>query len=291
MKDEKGGMPFRGTEKPFDNAYWNNKKPGIYVDVVTGEPLFSSTDKFESNTGWPSFTKPIEKESVAESPDTSNGMRRIEVRSQSSKGHLGHVFEDGPKPTGMRYCINSAALKFIPLEEMEKAGYSKFLYLFKKTETAYFAAGCFWGVQSAFDDVKGVISTSAGYMGGKTKNPTYDDVCTDKTGHAETVRVEYDSSLISYEGLVDIFWKAHDPTTPNRQGPDAGTQYRSAIFYANENQKKQALAFKEKLEKSGKFKRKIVTKISPAGEFYKAEEYHQKYYEKKGTKPACAWKP
>ena len=152
----------------------------------------------------------------------------------------------------------------------------------KKTQLATFASGCFWGVEAAFRQVKGVLSTTVGYAGGKMKNPTYEDVCTNETGHAEAVQVEFDSSKTSYEKLLDVFWNNHDPTQLNMQGPDVGTQYRSAIFYHNPEQKKAAIASKEKLEKSGKYKKPIVTEIVPAPNFYKAEEYHQKYLEKRG---------
>ncbi len=152
-----------------------------------------------------------------------------------------------------------------------------------KTEKATFAAGCFWGVEDAFRKVKGVVNAKVGYTGGKTKNPTYEMVCSDSTGHAEAVDVEYDPSKVSYDGLLDVFWGIHDPTQLNRQGPDVGTQYRSAIFYHNEKQKKAATASKNKLEKSGKYKKPIMTQIVPVSDFYKAEEYHQKYFEKKGA--------
>ena len=151
------------------------------------------------------------------------------------------------------------------------------------TEKATFSAGCFWGVEAAFRKVKGVVPTAVGYSGGSLKNPTYEDVCTDKTGHAEVVQVEYDPSRVSYEELLEVFWQIHDPTTLNRQGPDVGTQYRSAIFYHNQQQKAQAEASKEKLQRSGRYKRPIVTEITPASEFYRAEEYHQQYFEKRGT--------
>ena len=152
----------------------------------------------------------------------------------------------------------------------------------KKLEEATFAAGCFWGVEAAFRQINGVISTTVGYMGGIMKNPSYEDVCTDKTGHAEAVQVEFDPKQVSYEKLLDVFWNNHNPTQLNRQGPDVGTQYRSAIFYHNEAQKKAAIASKQKLEKSGKWQVKIVTEIVPAQTFYRAEEYHQRYLEKKG---------
>jgi peptide-methionine (S)-S-oxide reductase len=149
-------------------------------------------------------------------------------------------------------------------------------------EKATFGAGCFWGVEAAFRQIKGVKSTAVGYMGGKLKDPTYQDVCTDRTGHAEVVQVEFDPSEVSYEELLRVFWDNHDPTTLNRQGPDTGTQYRSVIFFHNPEQEAVALASKEALGKSGRFKRPIVSEIVPAPEFWRAEEYHQQYLEKRG---------
>ncbi|MHA1460429.1 MAG: peptide-methionine (S)-S-oxide reductase MsrA [Promethearchaeota archaeon] len=145
---------------------------------------------------------------------------------------------------------------------------------------AIFGAGCFWGVEHRFGKVKGVVETVVGYTGGKTQNPTYKDVCTDKTGHAEVVRVTYDPSIVSYEELLEFFWDIHNPTTLNRQGWDVGTQYRSAVFYYDEEQKNAAIRLKEKLDKSGKYRKPIVTEIVPISKFTRAEEYHQKYNEK-----------
>lgn len=150
----------------------------------------------------------------------------------------------------------------------------------KKTGLATFAAGCFWGVEYKFSNLKGVVATAVGYTGGSFKNPSYEDVCSGKTGHAEAVQVEYELKQVSYEKLLDVFWNVHDPTQWHRQGMDTGSQYRSAIFHHNEEQKKAALKSKEKLEKSGKYKKPIVTEIVPANEFYRAEEYHQRYWEK-----------
>jgi len=149
-------------------------------------------------------------------------------------------------------------------------------------EKATFAAGCFWGVEAAFRRVKGVVSTTVGYTGGTLENPTYEDVCAGKTGHAEAVEVVYDPTVVSYEGLLDVFWKCHDPTQLNRQGPDVGMQYRSAIFFHNEEQSAAATASKAKLERSGRFTRPIVTEIAAASTFWRAEEYHQRYLEKRG---------
>ena len=147
---------------------------------------------------------------------------------------------------------------------------------------ATFAAGCFWGIEAAFRKLSGVSDAAVGYTGGSFKNPTYEDVCTGKTGHAEAVQVEYDPKKISYEKLLDAFWAMHDPTTLDRQGPDIGSQYRSSIFFKTPEQETLAKASKERLEKSAKFRSKIVTKIVPASEFYRAEEYHQRYHEKHG---------
>ena len=275
-----------GTEPPFHNAYWDNHKPGIYVDIVSGEPLFSSLDKFDSGTGWPSFTKPVASTGVVEKSDTAFGMERTEVRSKVADSHLGHVFNDGPSDKGgMRYCINSAALKFISVEEMDAAGYGQYLEPFVKAglikpvahETAILAGGCFWGMEEIIRKIPGVIKTTVGYSGGKTADPTYEEVCTGATGHAESIEVMFDPNRLSYEELLNYFFRMHDPTTPNRQHNDVGSQYRSAIFYTSDSQKQTAERVKEKWDKSGKFKAQIVTEITAATKFYPAEDYHQKY--------------
>ncbi len=267
-----------GTEPRNSSPLVKNHEKGVYVSVVSGLPLFRSEDKFESGTGWPSFTRPLDPAHVIERRDGSLGMERVEVLDARSGAHLGHVFNDGPEPTNLRYCMNGAALKFIPDGAPRPAESQP-----AKLEKAYFAGGCFWGVEDVFEQVPGVVDAVSGYMGGKTEKPTYKQVCSDATGHAETVEVTFAPSLVGYGELLKIFFDNHDATTPNRQGPDFGTQYRSAIFAANAEQRKQAEAYIQKLSASDEYKgRRIVTSVEALVPFWPAEDYHQDYHKKHG---------
>jgi len=267
------------TERPFCGTLLDNKKEGIYVCVAGGLPLFSSSAKFNSGTGWPSFFAPFDPEHIIEKVDASHGMVRTEILDARSGAHLGHVFDDGPAPTGKRYCLNSAALKFIAKGEPLPPG--------SQPAVAYFAGGCFWGVEDRFAQVPGVIDAESGYAGGSVQDPTYKAVCTGDTGHAEAVRVIFDPKEVSYEQLVRFFFKIHDPTTLNRQGPDIGTQYRSAIYVMNDDQRRVADSVIAALTAEKAFKgRKIVTEIAPYSNYFAAEEYHQDYHKKHGG--SCA---
>jgi len=269
-----------GTEPAFCGTLLDNKKDGIYTCVVCGLPLFTSENKFVSGTGWPSFDREFDPEHVGRVVDRSGGMVRTEINCARCTAHLGHVFNDGPETTGERHCLNSASLVFYE-EGDELPEQSRPI----ETATAYFAGGCFWGLEHYFQQGPGVINVESGYMQGVGDNPDYKTICRDKTGHAETVKVTYDPSKITYARLLEAFFDMHDPTELNRQGPDVGTQYRSGIWFADEEQQREAEAFVMDLRASKRFSGPIVTQVEPAQTFWLAEEYHQDYIANTGR--AC----
>lgn len=278
----------KGTEPAFCGNLTDNKKDGVYVCRLCELPLFKSDSKFHSGTGWPSFFQPVDRAHIHEERDDAYGMIRTEILCQRCGSHLGHVFDDGPQPTGLRYCVNSVSLDFYE-NGQELPAASKPI----ATQAAYFGGGCFWGVEDRFQQIPGVLAGISGYQGGTLENPTYEDVCTHRTGHAEVVKVVFDPNRVTYRQLLEKFFRFHDATQLNRQGPDVGDNYRSAIFADNDEQLSQAKAYIEELSKKPKYQtRKIVTQVetvAKAGKFYPAEEYHQDYHMKHGGH--CALPP
>jgi len=267
-----------GTEPAFCGTLLDNKKNGVYTCVVCGLPLFSSEHKFNSGSGWPSFFQPVDEDHVATEEDTSLGMVRTEINCARCGSHLGHVFPDGPPPTGTRHCLNSASLVFYENgQDRPEASMPV------KTETAYFAGGCFWGVEHYFQMGDGVLSAESGYMQGDEVNPTYEEILEKKSRHAETVKVVFDPGRISYERLLEAFFVMHDPTQVDRQGPDFGPQYRSGLWFATGEQKAKAEAYIASIE--GRYTKPIATEVAEAKVFYLAEAYHQDYIANTGR--AC----
>lgn len=260
----------KGTEAPFTGEYTRHKEPGTYTCRQCGAGLYRSEDKFDSHCGWPSFDDEIAG-AVRRVADRDG--RRTEIVCARCGGHLGHVFEgEGFTPKNTRHCVNSISMDFVPAGQEQK------------TDTAVFAGGCFWGVEHLMRRIPGVISVESGYTGGRTANPTYEEVCSHTTGHAEAVRITFDPSLTDYETLAKAFFEIHDPTQLNRQGPDIGDQYRSEVFYNSPEQKEIAEKLIETLQLKGY---DVVTRVTPAATFYPAEDYHQDYYARKGTQPYC----
>ena len=269
----------KGTEKPFTGKFLNNKEKGIYICAGCGNELFTDEMKFDSHCGWVSFDREIKGKKINTHLDKSHGMLRTEITCAKCGGHLGHLFNDGITETGERYCVNSISLDFIP---NPKNTINK-----NSIEKITLGGGCFWCVEAIFQQVKGVIKVESGYAGGDVKNPTYREVCYGKTGHAEVIQITYNSEVATLKELLEIFFSTHDPTTLNRQGNDVGTQYRSVIFYENQQQKQISEEIIKRLNEEKVFDDKIVTEIIPLNNYYQAEDYHQNYYNLNKEQPYC----
>lgn len=286
----------KGTEAPFSGKYYLHDEDGTYRCRRCGAPLYRSQDKFDAGCGWPSFDDEIPG-AVRREPDADG--RRTEILCAKCGAHLGHVFTgEGFTAKNTRHCVNSLSLDFVPVAvptvpvtdpaaaSAEKPENTSSVEPPKsvQTERAIFAGGCFWGVEYMLGKVDGVKSIRSGYIGGHTENPTYEQVCSHKTGHAEAVEVEFDPSKVSYETLARLFFEIHDPTQLDGQGPDLGDQYRSEIFYTTPEQKEVAERLIRILKEKGY---SVVTDVTPASRFWPAEQYHQNYYNRKGTQPYC----
>lgn len=288
---EENVIVHKGTEAPFTGEYYNFHGKGTYVCKRCGTALYRSEAKFDSGCGWPSFDDEIPG-AVIRSLDADGA--RTEITCAKCGAHLGHVFlGEGLTLKNTRHCVNSISLTFVPDAPVAAAApvapapapVAQPLPPPKPgPEIAIFAGGCFWGVEYYFQKARGVISTQVGFIGGHTQNPTYKEVCTGATGHAEAIQVIYDPSQATYEDMAKLFFEIHDPTQVNRQGPDIGLQYRSAVFYQNNTQRMTAEKLIGILRAKGL---NVVTEVVPAGTFWPAEDYHQQYYEKNGHSPYC----
>jgi peptide methionine sulfoxide reductase msrA/msrB len=265
------------TERAFTGTMWKSDTKGTYYCASCGLKLFKSDQKFVSSCGWPSFFEQDNKTSIIFKDDNSYGMRRIEALCGRCNSHLGHLFDDGPEPTGKRYCMNAISLDFVPDAITQDKG---------NLETITLGGGCYWCVEAVYENLEGVEKVVSGFAGGTVENPSYEEVCTGTTGAAEVVQITYDKTKTNLDEIFRVFFTVHDPTTLNRQGADAGTQYRSVIFYKNEEQKKAAQSIIADLNKEV-FGNKIVTTLEPFKTFYKAKDYHQNYYENNKDQPYC----
>ena len=269
---EKHVIVDKGTERPFSGKYVNSKEKGLYTCKVCDAPLYRSDDKFDSHCGWPSFDDAVPG---AIKHQTDADGRRTEILCANCGAHLGHVFKgEGFTDKDVRHCVNSISLNFDKKESTAQTNLSR----------AYFAGGCFWGVEYYLEKIDGVEEVSSGFMGGKVKDPTYRQVVRTDTGHLETVEVVYDPQKVSYETLVKTFFEIHDPTQADGQGPDIGSQYLSAVFVNNKEERAVVNKLIKILESKGF---KISTQVLDKTPFYSAEEYHQDYYDRKGGTPYC----
>ncbi len=273
----------KGTERPFTGELLLNKEKGTYKCAGCGADLFTDDMKFDSECGWPSFDKEIAGGKILKTVDNSNGMSRTEITCAKCRGHLGHIFDDGPTATGQRYCVNSASLSFEPVSKTTQKNKP---VMKTGLDTITLGGGCFWCVEAVYEGLIGVVSVESGYSGGKKVNPTYQEVSSQNTGHAEVTQIVYDRSKTNLDEIFQVFFSTHDPTTINRQGSDKGTQYRSVIFYKNNEQKEAAESIVKELN-AKVYDDKIVTQVEPFNAFYKAEDYHQNYYANNKSQPYC----
>ncbi|GMV77147.1 MAG: hypothetical protein AMXMBFR79_02820 [Chitinophagaceae bacterium] len=270
----------KGTERPFTGALLMNKEKGVYKCAGCGAELFTDNMKFDSHCGWPSFDKEIVGGKIAQTSDRSHGMVRTEITCTKCGGHLGHIFDDGPTETGKRYCVNSISLEFVPANKISESNITNTI------DSIVLGGGCFWCTEAIYEMLDGVISVESGYSGGNIKKPSYRDVCTGNTNHAEVVKIVFDNTKTNLDEIFKVFFATHNPTTLNQQGADRGSQYRSVIFYANEKQKEIATSLISELNKNV-YDNKIVTTLEPFSQFYKAEDNHQNYYSSNTEKPYC----
>ena len=274
------------TERAFTGTMWNSETKGTYYCATCGLKLFKSDQKFTSSCGWPSFFEQENKNSIIFKDDNSYGMRRVEALCGRCNSHLGHLFDDGPEPTGKRYCMNAISLDFVP-DATETKGNLDSSDSEQAKQTIVLGGGCYWCVEAVYENLEGVTNVVSGFAGGTVANPSYAEVCTGGTGAAEVVQITYDKTKTNLDEIFHVFFTVHDPTTLNRQGADVGTQYRSVIFYKNEEQKKAAESIITELNSAKVYGSRIVTTLEPFKAFYKAKDYHQNYYENNKDQPYC----